>query len=557
MKQGTRRKWMQLLLCLTALCLLVSGCATVPPQQIGGIQPTETATPLPTETQLTADVAPEGGESPQPVSATASPMATLAAAVQPTQVELFYSGTASMMGFADSAQSTIYEQTMEALPATVSLCWPSASVSYYRYGADLSKDSMRMGKEQLLALVGNPSFYRDTALTQQPARLKRADQPLIAEAVNMNEPVRSFYDVIGTEPPTALTTASGTPVAVNAADSAATSLSVIVTDLHELRMDDGALLTALNERSLQSGRTVGLAAISSEFAGLIPDIGTNNTTYVWGAPPSGTLDYLLDYGEYSMGISVDPEQREMAARPFYILVIGDQGAVGTFLDTLEERLTREFTGNSTFKFRQAVFGSGYVPADYSLAGNMRYITGQGVTAVPDTNAAAGVSLVELKASQQERFLQWELEYRVHPSDPRGAANLAAEDFTFIAEAVSGASMIVLPELSYSITGRTEDTVTLSLTLKLPQGVLQPGSYTLEIGGSLTAPPDLPGTAWLSEFGYDADGTLLFDMEQNTKAFDGSRTLFLSRLIDTLGKANLGRLGVAPLGSVQITLTVYA
>lgn len=541
------------------LGIVLSGCATVPPQPITGVQQT---TPAPEETGETDPSTAQTPDGETPVASatdgqlsTAAPLAT-GPSVAPTQVELFYSGTPSMMGFADASQTTVYENTMDALPAVVSLVWPAAQTTYYRYGADMAKDDMRMGKEQLLQRVGDPSFYRDTQLSEQPARLKREGMPLDTSATRMNEPVPSFYDVQGEDAPTPLSGTTGTPVAVHASDPSATSLSIIVTDLHELRMDDGALLTALNERCLQVGRTIGVAAIRSEFAGYIPDIGPNNTTYVWGGPPTGTLDYLLDYTEYSVGISVDPEQREMANRPFYILVIGDQGAVNDYLAALSERLTREFTGNAVFQLRTAVFGSGYVPADYTLAGNTRYIAGQGVTAIPEPDAPAGVSLVELKASQQARFLEWQVDYKVHPADPRGI-NLTAEDFTFVADASSEGSVKVLQDLTWQIIAAEGDMVTLSLRLDLPQGVLAQGGYTLTLSGSLSAPQTLPGSDWLAEFGVDADGTQLFDMEQNTTKFDGSRTLFLSRLIDTLGQANLARLGIAPLGSVSITLTVYA
>lgn len=191
-----------------------------------------------------------------------------------------------------------------------------------------------------------------------------------------------------------------------------------------------------------------------------------------------------------------------------------------------------------------------------MAGHMRYLSGQGVTAVADPSDPAGVALVELKASQQTRYLEWELDYTVHASDPRGAS-LAAEDFTFIAEAVSAQQRTVLPNLSWQIAAAQGNTVTLRLRLELPQGALSSGSYTMEIFGSLAAPDELPGSDWAADFGYDADGAQILQMEQGTLAFDGSRTLFLSRLIDTLGVANLGRLGVTSLGMVSLALTVYA
>ena len=548
------------LLALLALagCLLTA-CATVPPQPLTGAppsaEPMEVAIePSPLSSADMPQLAPDPTPSPTE-PAQISPLSGRPAPV-PTQVELFYSGMPSLMGFVDAPRATIYEYVMDALPACVNLCWPQATSSFYRYGADIPKQSMLLSKDQLLRYVSSPSFYLDEPMTKQPARVKRPDEPAYDADENFNEPIPSFYEVADLPALTSASdAASGTQVAVNASDP--TSLTIIITDLHELRADDGALLSALNQHCLQAGRAIGVAAIMSEFSGYVPGLGTNNTAFVWGAPPTGSLDYLLDFSDYQVGISIDPASREMATRPFYVLCIGPQEAVDTYLDTLSDRLTREFAENDTFTFRTAVFGSGYVPDDYTLAGNMRYAAGQGVTAIADPNAPAGVSLIELKASQEARYLEWEVDYILHPSDPRGLS-LTADDFTFmtLAHANDGAET-VLPHLQWSILRAEGNSITLRLRLEMPQSILPQGDYTLEVLGSLAAPAALPGSEWLSRFGYDADGTQLYAMEQNTRKFDGSRTLFLSRLIDTLGKANIGRLGVAPLGTVSIILTVYA
>ncbi len=542
---------------LVCACLCLTACAVVPPKQNGAPPPTDGAT-ITSEITPPTDTPPEAtGQPPSgtvhPDTSVSSPQAQGPSA-DITRVEVFLSGMFSMMGFADAPQSTVYENTLSALPACVSLCWPQATSTYYRYGADIDKAQMGFSKEQLLLHAGEPYFYLDQPLLSLPARVKPQTLPLIAEAQKMNEPMQSFYQALGFSAPAAKSSLSGTPVAVSASDPSA--LTIIVTDLHELRMDDGELLSALNDKCLKAGRSIGVAAIMSEFAGLIPGLGANNTTFAWGAPPTGTLDFMLDYDEYKVGVSVDPQTRETAPRPFYVLVIGEQSAVNSYLSALGERLKREFSGNAVFQFETAVYGSGYVPAGYQMGGNMRYIAGQGVTALADAAAPGGVSLIELKASQEARYLEWDLDYKIHTADPRGLS-LAESDFTFIASALTGTEEKVLPNLTWKILSASGDTVKLRLRLDLPEGILPAGQYTLELLGSLTAPQDLPGSSWLSQFGYDADGAAIFQMEQNLQPFDGSKTLFLSRLIDTLGKANLGRLGVAPLGSVRITLTVYA
>lgn len=571
-----------LLALLLSLGLILSGCATVPPQPISGIQPTVSPTPAPEATNEpdstdapngtdASDAADRPGatdapEQPADEPANTAPKAVTTPAARsavlpvqipgepPSRVEIFYSGMPSLMGFADASQTTIYEHTMDALPVCVSLSWPNAATAYYRYGADTKKESMALSKEQALAHIGEPYFYLDAPMWKLPERVKAEGVPVTTAAQNMNEPIESFFNTLGIVAPSSLGGVTGTPVAVRAIDP--DTLTLIVTDLHELRIDDGTLLDSLNEHCLNAGLSIGVVAVMSEFSGLIPGIGANDTSFVWGAPPTGSLDYLLEYSAYTLGVSVDPAQRALAKRPFYILCIGEQNAVNTYLSALSERLTREFSGNETFALRTAVYGGGYVPHGYAMGGNMRYVAGQGVTAIADSSAPGGVNLIELKASQQERFLEWEIDYTVHPADPRGM-NMTADDFTFFVTARTDVGDTVLPHLNWRVSGVSGDTVTLRLRLDLPAGILPAGSYTLELLGSLIAPNEMPGSDWLDAFGYDADGSRLYDMEQNAAPFEGGRTLFLSRLIDSLGKANQGRLGVAPLGAVNITLTVYA
>jgi len=556
-----RKKIHAMLALLVFINLLLTACATVPPQPYasypaaaGPSQPEGDEEPLPSrEPGVIAHRAP---------TPTAEAYATTAPALPPEppgHVELFYPGMISMMGFADAPRATIYEYAMDALPACVSLCWPKADVSCYRYGGDADKESMLLSKDLLLKHIGEPYFYLESEWIRQPGRVKRAGMPVVSHAENFNEPIPGFYQATGLPAPSpvgeSVGRTGGTVDAVLASDP--DSLTIIVTDLHELRADDGALLSALSERCLETGRSIGMAAIVSEFSGYIPDIGVNGTAFVWGAPPTGTRDYLLEFSDYLVGVSIDAQTREVAPRPFYILCIGEQGAVDTYLRALSDRLSREFADNGFYKFRSATFGSGYVPADYTLAGNVRYTGGQGVTAIPEESAPAGVNLIELKASQQDRYLTWDVEYKIHPSDPRGL-RLAAADFTFLASAINGSGQeTVLPHLSWEVTGAAGGSVTLRLRLDLPQGILAQGKYTLGIIGSLAGPGDMPGSEWLGEFGFDADGGQLFDMEQGVLPFDGSRTLYLARLIDALGKANISRMGVASLGTVVIALTVYA
>ncbi|HML48373.1 MAG TPA: hypothetical protein PKE04_16645, partial [Clostridia bacterium] len=302
---------------LLALAAIITGCVATPPQPLGGT-PTETSTETPAPEAVPAfgqaadmqtalpelfETATNPPAETRPTVATAT-LPPAGASDIPPKVEVFYSGAFSMMGFADAPSTTIYENTMEALAACVSLCWPTVQADYFRYSQNTSKLDMRYTKELLLGYIGQPAFYRDTALTEQPSRVKTEEAAVETVSERMNEPVLSFFEAANLPDPVVRGNGTGTAVALSASDPAA--LTLIVTDLHELRTDDGAILSSLNQSGLSAGRSIGLVAIVSEFAGYIPDVGANKTAFLWGSPPSGTLDAMLDYEYYKVGVSVDP-----------------------------------------------------------------------------------------------------------------------------------------------------------------------------------------------------------------------------------------------------------
>jgi hypothetical protein len=462
-----------------------------------------------------------------------------------------------MMGFVDAPITTIYENTMEAIAASVSLRWPAAELLTYRYNTQVNKSDMLMTREQLLGVLVEPSFFREAPLNEQPARVKPEGGTLrvrTGDAEKMNEPIISFYERTGKLVPIQQGSAAGTVVALTASEP--DTLTIIVSDLHELRSDDGTLIAALSQNAFQTGRSIGILAALSEFAGYVPDIGANKTAFVWGAPPTGTLDYILDFTDYKVGVSIDPQTRATKPRPFYVLCLGEQSAVSETLTTLSERLAREFASNPNFIQRTALYGSDYVPGGYSLQGHMSYAGGQGVTALADPNAPGGLSRVELKTTSNQRYLEWLVEYPTNQTDPR-AGRFQAGDFNFEARAANDEQGISLPGLTWSIAESTPTSVRIALRLDFFAGSPPRGSYTLAISGSLAAPSELPGSEWVDQFGWDPDGADMLRVEQNQVPFDGGRTLYLSRLFNALGQAHIARVGNTPLGTVEIEFVVFA
>ncbi|GHU70311.1 hypothetical protein FACS1894184_15590 [Clostridia bacterium] len=574
-RQSLRR--IGLIACLL-VAILLSACTVQPPARIEGyVTPAPTATATPTPDTPTAepsatptansdagidnpDSPPEGAEPTSSVSANPADSVSAITAFAPktiNRVEIFYPGMSSMMGFVDAPITTIYENTMEAIAASVSLRWPAATLLTYRYNTQVEKSDMLIPREQLLGTLVEPSFFREEPMNVQPARVKPEDGILrvrTGAAEKMNEPIISFYERTSTLIPIVEGTATGTVVALTASDPKA--LTIIVSDLHELRSDDGTLIAALSQNAFQTGRSIGILAVLSEFAGYVPDIGANKTAFVWGAPPTGTLDFTLDFTDYKVGVSIDPQTRETKPRPFYVLCLGDQSAVSETLTTLSERLATEFANNPNFVQHTALYGSNYVPDGYSLLGHMSYAGGQGVTALADPTAPGGLSKIELKTTSSQRYLEWTVEYPTSMTDPR-AGRFEASDFSFEARAESEANSLPLTGLSWSVAESTATMVKIALRLDFPGGSPPRGSYTLSIAGSLAAPSELPGTELVNQFGWDPDGADMLHVEQNLSPFDGSRTLYLSRLFNALGQAHIARIGNTPLGIVEIKLDVFA
>jgi hypothetical protein len=561
-----------------AALLALSSCAINPPSYIDGgataaptptVFPESSVTPAPVytggaviddltitdEPTLEPQTTPADEATPEPPKASEPASQNVVIPIDwdsdVNNIELYYPGMSSMMGFVDAPISTIFENAMEAILASVSLKFPAADISIYRYSQHVDKADMIIPRETLLTIIGNPSFFRDEPMTKQPDRVKVDGSQLAILNEKMNEPIESFYELIESAEPKVVSASSGTVVAVDSVEPG--SLSVIVTDLHELRIDDGRLTAALSQNILNRNSTIGVLAVMSEFSGYVPDVGANRTSFVWGSPPTGTLDYTLDFTDYKVGISVDPQTRRVLPRPFYIIVIGGQNAVSDVISILSDRLSREFSSNRIFRIETALYGSNYVSEDYALS--MKYVTGQGVTAMPDASAASGVSRVELKAGNQDRFLQWEIDYNAHASDPR-LGGFTANDFLFEARGANESESRPLQGMSWAVDEAVPGSIKISLRLDLNRAALSSGEYEISISGALTAPNTMPGMDWLGDYGWDPEGAQMLSIERDELPFSGDKTLNLSRLLNALGQAHVARISRAPLGTVSFKLVVF-
>lgn len=547
-------------LVLALIVLSLSSCVITPPDYIEPIE-NATATPEPAATNeptaapsdaLTTTPPPtqtptENEDEASDASAN-DDAADIVFAPALERVEMYFPSAASMMGFADLPSNTTYEKTITATLQSAMITFPNAETLLFRYGASIPKADMLIERAVLIQSVTEPSFYLDSPMLTQPERIKPEDKPARQGVELMNEPIASFYDMQGKNPPTAIDGATGTVAALSRRDMDA--LTIIFTDFSELKSDDGTLISALATESMASGQTLAIIAMTSEFAGYVPDIGANKTAFVWGAPPTGSLDYTLDFTEYKVGVSIDPAKRVGKPRPFYIICLGPSKSVSDAV-TMIKSAAEDITGEPP---SVALYLNSYLSAGYNMADHMEFLMGQAIIALPDTTAAGGVSRVELKPSKTERFIEWKVEYTPSPDDPR-VGRFADTDFEFEARAAGDAEGRTLTGISW-VCEETGENVSITLRVEFPQGFVLPGEYQLTIKGLLKAPIDMPGLDWLPEYGFDPEGAQLLEMEQGDTPFIGDKTLFLSRLLRPLGGSHVARLKDEPLGEITLGLNVF-
>lgn len=141
-------------------------------------------------------------------------------------VDVYFDGTPSMMGYVTPGPNTSYGQTITLFEQASTRSWPNGQISFFKFGNKIVKLNNR---DYLMA--STPSFYEyseDFANT-------RIDSVL---------------------------------------DSAAKqNLTVIVTDLFANESDTNLLNNKLKEDYLSKGLSVGIVGVKSEFNGTVYDLG--------------------------------------------------------------------------------------------------------------------------------------------------------------------------------------------------------------------------------------------------------------------------------------------
>ncbi len=575
------------LLGLLLTTFLVCGCTVMPPdleaqsafapveeQTPGADQAAgqETAVPTPVEQSTEAP-------SPQPtVAASAAPTVPVASAAPAAQataepvsiletkrVEIYYNATPSMMGFADTLTVSRYERALDILEASMAACFPSAEKRRYRADVDWRKEDALLGLEQVVSLASSPSFYLIRDMLYQPDRVWRRGDTTWRKGPRMSEPIPGYYqegkvpeDVKPLSHPTAWAVDKGDPDA----------FMVVVTDLSELQTQSSALIQAIARKGFEVGKAVGLVAVKSEFSGFVPVYGADEVWYEWGAQPSGSMDRILDYTDFQIGLTLAPQERAMASRPFYILCIGSSGQVGGFMEDLNRRLAVFSGQGETLEANALSFDIDFTPPGYRLSSYVTVPSGgsQGINIMEHSGGALnGILQLQKTQNDAQRYSHFTVGYSPKANDPR-RGSFGKEDFTFTLQAYEkqpdgGLLPVSLWDqglaIDWQAVNASGGTVSLDVRVLFPAGGRLPEGavYRLEIT-ALLHPPVLGGIPdWVG--GYNQEVAQLERLTSGTgaSAFDGSRTLGFYNLVAALTTLQAGTLKEAPLGTFAVEVQV--
>jgi len=522
-----KRAWFSVM--LVCLIMLMCSCTAVPPDQnpsgnIGGLE-----TPPPTD--ILTDEAEENSDSSALVdSVTPAPLVPFTGI---HQVQVFVDATMPMMGFVDMEERSDYITLMESCRTAAAQCFPNGREYAYRIDIDQPIENAGLVNGLSLQEASSPSFYLSSDLTHYPAKVYSAPSDSHRSSERFNEFHLSYYHAYGkAEPATDIQTQNPVAWAINQMDPSLDNIAIIFSDLSELQFDSSKLTTAIQTQVFGQGKTIGILAMQSNFAGLVP---MSNGWFVWGSEPTGTLWKMLDYTHYELGISIDPELRQTAQRPLYVICVGESDAVNRFVNTLNSQMNIRFTDEATQLNLRAFdvdFGTKNVNiADsVSLASN----TQEGMNLVDEGDRLTTVTLQRMRGEYDEnanpRYAIYEVTYPAKLTDPRTSFGFSPSDFNVQAAMVKyDKGNIVTPmgtptedQLKCTVVG-TElmgTDVKVSIRVDFPFQKFDRGNYDVTISMMLNPPGDVGEPLWVSDYHTDFN---------SPDSFDGSKTVGLNAL----------------------------
>ena len=284
--------------------------------------------------------------------------------------------------------------------------------------------------------ASDPSFYLSSDLTHYPAKVYSTPSDSHRSSERFNEFHLSYYHAYGkTEPANDVQTQNPVAWAINQMDSSLDNIAIIFSDLSELQFDSSKLTTAIQTQVFGQGKTIGVLAMKSNFAGLIP---MSNGWFIWGSEPTGTLWKMLDYTYYELGISIDPELRQTAQHPLYVICIGESDAVNRFVNTLNSQMNIRFT-DEALQLNLRAFDVDFGTKNVNIADSVTLVfnTQEGMNLVDEGKRLRTVTLQRMRGEYDEntnpRYVIYKVTYPGKITDPRTSFGYNPSDFTVSTE----------------------------------------------------------------------------------------------------------------------------
>lgn len=548
-----KRAW----LCLLLSSMLVLVCSCMPE---GPTQPIDSdhlilgVTPLPDDTGSL-----DNSESTVPTDhVTPAPVLPFTGI---HQVDVFVDATMPMMGFVDMEERSNYIMLMESCRTAAAQCFPNGREYAYRIDIDQPLENAVLVNGLSLQEVSDPSFYLSSDLTHYPTKVYSSPYDSHHSSERFNETRRSYYHAYGKpEPMNAVQMQNPVAWAINQMNPSLDSLTIIFSDLSELQFDSSRLTTAIQTQVFGRGKTIGVLAMQSNFAGLVP---MNNGWFVWGSEPTGTLWKRLDYTHYELGISIDPELRQTAQRPLYVICVGESDAVNRFVNTLNNQMSIRFTEEAA-QLNLRAFDVDFGTKNVNIADSAVFVssTKEGLNLVDEGNRLKTVTLQRMRNKYDEnenpRYTIYEVTYPAKITDPRTNLGYSTNDFSVHCEMeMRNDSGVFVPigsptaeQLKCSVvnTELVGTDVKVQIRVDFPFQKFDRGNYNLTISMMLNPPGDVGEPLWISSYHTDYN---------SPDRFDGSKTVGLNALFSHISACQKAAISkqYTDLGSFTIKLKV--
>lgn len=541
------KKTQRLFLLLIALALLLCSCAAEQPDMIGN-----TAIPLGTDVPTNTTI-PASTDGPKDTAVPASTTKNTKDTNPVTQIdklEVFVDATFPMMGFVDTTERSEFLAYIDCGLTSAKQCFPNSHEAAYRVAINQSKADAELSGGLTLSSLADPSFFLSEDLTYLPTNVYASAGDASLSGQRMNEFRSSYYTISGQNTPVSSTLLQS-PVAwtVRNLDNSINSVAMIISDLSELQSDTSSLTSAIQEHVFAKGKTVGILALRSSFSGLVP---MGNSWFVWGAPPTGTLWKMLDYGFYNVGVSIDPAERDTAQRPFYILFIGESDSVNTVMNKVQSDLNSRFA-NTQSAFNVCTFDTNFATNNVDIGSSVRRSdsTSDGVNILDPNTELSPVQLQRMMDSSRDRYIEYEVNYPAKATDPRlnTGDGFTTNDFQLTCELkVDDNSTPVTLSAEVSSVRLENANVYVRLRLHFPYKGLERGTYQATASLYLNPPTIISEPDWVLDYHIDF---------QSKNSFDGSRTVGLNGLFKHIASNQKAIIASqrSALGSFNIEITV--